>query len=475
MTGKRPFHVVGAGPNGLVAAITLAQDGHRVTLHEAGATVGGGARTAELTLPGFRHDVCSTIDALAPLSPVLRALPLERYGAAWVRPEIPMAQPLDDGTAILLHDALDATADQFPAPDAGAWRSLFGPLVDHQDDLWQTFLGPLPGTFRHPLLAAQFGVRALWPIIMLAHARFRDPGPRALLASCAAHSFLDLSEPGTSAMALMLAISAYGGGWPFARGGSQTLSDALAALLRDLGGEVVTDHRINSLRELPEDTTVLFDLTPRQILRIAGDALPARYRWQLGRYRYGPAAFKLDWALDGPIPWTAADVRRAGTVHLGGQMAEIAASERAVNRGSVSPRPFVLLTQPTIVDPSRAPAGQHTAWAYCHVPSGWSGDMTAAIEDQVERFAPGFRDRIIGRHVINPAAFAAYNADYIGGDINGGRQDLRQQFFRPTPSLNPYATANPRLFICSASTPPGGGIHGMAGYHGALAALRRTH
>ena len=473
MPADRSCHVVGAGPNGLVAAITLAQAGRRVTLHEAEATVGGGARTAELTLAGFHHDICSTIDALAPLSPVLRSLPLERYGAAWVRPEIPMAQPLDDGTAVLLHASMDETADQFPAPDARAWRSLFGPMVAHQEQLWSMFLGPLTGTFRHPLLAARFGARALWPVTTLANARLRDPRPRALLASCAAHSFLDLDEPATAAMALMLITSAYGGGWPFARGGSQTLSDALAALFRDLGGEIITGDPVTSLRQLPEDATVLFDLTPRQILRIAGDALPASYRWQLGRYRYGPAAFKLDWALDRPIPWTAADARRAGTVHLGGHMAEIAASERAVTRGTVSARPFVLLTQPTIVDSSRAPAGQHTAWAYCHVPSGWTGDMTASIEAQVERFAPGFRQRIIGRHVMNPAAFAAYNADDIDGDINGGRQDLRQQFFRPTPSLNPYATANPRLFICSASTPPGGGIHGMSGYHGALAALRR--
>ncbi len=473
MSGERPTVVVGAGPNGLASAIALAQAGRRVTLYEAAATIGGGSRTSGMTLPGFRHDPCSTVHALAPSSPFLARLGLERFGLEWVRPEIPLAHPFDDGSAASLHRSVDETADQFPAVDADAYRRLIGPLMDRRQTLWEMFLGPIGGALPHPGLMARFGVRGLWPAPTLAGARFRTAPPRALLAGNAAHSFQDLREPGTSSIALMLTLAAHADGWPFARGGSQALVDAMAALLRELGGTIVTGHPIRSLRELPDDATVVFDLTPRQILAIAGDELPAGYRRRLSRFRYGAAAFKLDWALSGPIPWVAPAVRRAGTVHLGGSLAEIVASEAAVAHGHVSERPFVLLTQPTIVDPSRAPVGKHVAWAYCHVPAGSTVDMTDRIERQVERFAPGFRDLIIGRSVTTPSDFERSNENYVNGDINGGRQDLLQQFTRPVPRLDPYRTPNPRLYIGSSSTPPGGGIHGMSGFHGARAALKR--
>lgn len=467
-------HVIGAGPNGLAAAIALARAGRRVVVHEAAATIGGGSRTAELTLPGFQHDVCSTVPALAPLSPFLSTLPLDRYGLEWAVPEIPLAHPLDDGAAVALYRSVEETAAGLGPLDGDAWRRLVGPLVERADDLWRMFLGPAAGMPRDPLLAARFGVRGLWPVTRLAAARFQGEPARALLAGNAAHSVLDLREPGTAGVGLMLAVAAHAGGWPFVRGGAQRLAEAMAALLRELGGEIVTDHEVRSLRELPPDATVVFDLAPRQVLAIAGDELPGWYRWQLGRFRHGASAFKLDWALDGPIPWTAAEVRRAGTVHLGGSLSELVASETAMTSGREPDRPFVLLTQPTVADPSRAPAGKHIAWAYCHVPPGSTVDMTDRIEAQVERFAPGFRDRIIGRHVMAAGDWQPYNASYVGGDFNGGRQDLRQQFTRPTPSLRPYRTPNPRLFLCSASTPPGGGVHGMSGYHGAQAALRRA-
>ncbi|HEV2527082.1 MAG TPA: NAD(P)/FAD-dependent oxidoreductase [Thermomicrobiales bacterium] len=471
MSRPRTAIIVGAGPNGLAAAIELARAGRDVTVLEATDEIGGGARTAELTLPGFRHDVCSTIHALGPSSPFLSTLGLERYGVQWLRPDVPLAVPLDDGRTALLHRSVERTAAELPHTDAEAYRRLLSPLVDDAERVWRAFLGPLQGAFRHPLVAARFGVRGLWSASTLAKARFRDDAARLLLLSCSAHSFLDLREPATAALGLMLMLSAHTDGWPVARGGSQALIDGMAAMLRDLGGRIETGRAVRTLDELPKDAAVIFDLTPRQILAITGDALPVGYRKRLGRYRYGAAAFKVDWALDGPIPWRDSAVGQAGTVHLGGQPGAMEASEAAVARGHVSDRPFVLLTQPTVIDPDRAPAGRHIAWAYCHVPPGWPHDMTDTIEREIERFAPGFRDRIIGRATMGPAAFARYNQNYVEGDINGGRQHLAQQFFRPVARWDPYATPNQRLFIGSSSTPPGGGIHGMPGYHAARSAL----
>ena len=468
--------VVGAGPNGLAAAITLAQAGRSVVVYEANETVGGGSRTQELTLPGFRHDVCSAIHPLGAGSPFFRTLPLARYGLEWVYPPAALAHPLDDGAAILERSIglMEATLGK---QDAEAWRTLFTPFVEHWDALAHGILGPLRPGFQvaHPLISlemARFGLSAFQPARGLAERTFHAERARALFAGMSAHAMLPLEKPVSAAIALVLGTLAHLIGWPFPKGGSQALADALAAYLRSLGGEIVTSVEIKTLRELPASRTALFDVTPRQLLRIASDALPEGYRTQLGRYRYGPGVFKVDYALDGPIQWRDAACARAGTVHLGGALAEIAAAEQSVARGSVPERPFVLLAQQSLFDPTRAPEGKHTAWAYCHVPNGCDVDMTARIEAQIERFAPGFRDRILARHPMNPAQMQAYNANYLGGDINGGVQDLGQLFTRPVARLDPYATPNKALYLCSSSTPPGGGVHGMCGYYAARSALR---
>ncbi|HEX4214405.1 MAG TPA: NAD(P)/FAD-dependent oxidoreductase [Candidatus Dormibacteraeota bacterium] len=464
--------VVGAGPNGLAAAITLAEAGRSVRVLEACDRVGGGCRTAELTLPGFRHDVCSAVHALGAGSPFLRRLPLAELGVELIHPELPMAHPFDDGTAAVLARSVEETARGL-GRDERAYRRLMAPLVRGADRLLEEFLGPLRPP-RSPLLAARFGTRALLPAATLARTHFRDPAARALLTGMAAHSIQDLSSPGTAAFGLMLAMLGHAYGWPVARGGSQVLADALAEHLRSLGGEICTGRPVAILSELPPARAVLLDVTPRQVLAMAGDELPDRYRRRLGRYRYGPGVFKLDLALEGPVPWRAAACRRAGTVHLGGTMEEIVASERAAAGGRICDTPFILVVQASLVDPGRAPAGRHTLWAYCHVPSGCEVDMTSRIEAQIERFAPGFGKLVLARHALPPAALEAYNPNYVGGDINGGVQDLRQLFTRPTVSVTPYATPNPRLFICSSSTPPGGGVHGMCGHHAARAALSRS-
>ena len=472
MTGKPAYDavVIGAGPNGLAAAITLARAGLAVQVREAADTVGGGTRTKALTLPGFAHDVCSAIHPLGLGSPFFRALPLAQYGLEWINPPVAVAHPLDDGTAVLLERSVDATAAGL-GRDAAAYRRLMAPLVHDWDAIAATILGPLRLP-RRPLALAHFGALALLPARLLAERLFREERARALFAGIAAHAILPLEQPATAAFGLVLGALGHIVGWPLPRGGSQAIADALAATLRALGGEIVVGAPVDSLEDLPPSRAVLGDITPRQLLRLAGDRLPARYRYRLGRFRYGPAAFKLDYALDGPIPWRAADCARAATVHLGGTLAEIAASEQAMARGRPTARPFVLLTQCSLFDPSRAPPGQHTAWAYCHVPNGATVDMTTAIEAQIERFAPGFRERIRARTVTPPAALERYNANYIGGDINGGQADLRQLFTRPTPSLRPYRTPVPGLYLCSASTPPGGGVHGMCGYWAARTALR---
>ena len=441
-------------------------------MYEAAETVGGGVRSAELTLPGFVHDVCSSVYGVGSTSPFFATLPLVEYGAEWVHPPAPLAHPLDDGTAVVLERSVEATA-QTLGPDESAYRKLMGPLVAHWDKLVVDLLGPLRLP-KHPLLLARFGLKAVRSADGLARGLFVGERARALLAGTAAHSMLPLERPGSAAFGLVLGGSAHASGWPLSRGGAQKLSDALASYLGALGGEIVTGHHVASVDDLPSARAVLLDVTPRQVLSIAGHRLPSGYRRRLEGYRYGPGVFKMDWALDGPIPWKAAECARAGTVHLGGTMAEIAAAERAVWSGEHPERPYVLVVQQSLFDAARAPAGKHTAWAYCHVPSGSTADMTGRMEAQIERFAPGFRDLILARSTMSPGELEAYNSNYVGGDINGGVQDLRQHFSRPTLSLVPYSTPARGIYICSSSTPPGGGVHGMCGYFAAQAALREV-
>jgi phytoene dehydrogenase-like protein len=458
--------VVGAGPNGLAAAIALARAGRSVRVLEAADTIGGGSRSAELTLPGFVHDICSAVHPHPLASPFLRELPLAEHGLELVHPELALAHPLDDGTAVAFDRSIEVTAASIGGADGDAYRKLMEPVVRDAQKLLPAILGPLRPP-RHPLALARFGLLGLRSAQGLAK-RFDGPRARALIAGNAAHSMLPLDASPTGAVALVLMLTGHAVGWPVARGGSQKVADALASIARSHGAEIVTGQRVERIDELDEAGVVLFDLTPRQIVAIAGHRLPDRYRRALERYRYGPGVFKLDWALDGPIPWTAPECRGAGTVHLGGTFEEIAASER----GDGGQRPYVLLSQPTVCDPSRAPAGKHVGWAYCHVPAGSTEDMTAAIEGQVERFAPGFRERILARASMNAAEMEAYNPNYVGGDINGGLMDLRQLFTRPVARPVPYTTPDERLFICSSATPPGGGVHGMCGYFAAQAALR---
>ena len=464
--------VVGAGPNGLAAAIEIARAGRSVVVVEASDTPGGGCRSAELTLPGFVHDVCSAIHPLAIASPFFRSVPLERLGVRVIHPEIPLAQPLDGGRAALLRRSVQETAEAFGA-DARAYRRLMAPLVRNADALIVDILGPLriPD---HPLALARFGLQGIRSATSLFDARFDGEEPKALLGGAAAHAMLPLDRSPTAAVGLLLCLLAHAVGWPLIEGGSQKLTDALVAYLRELGGEVRVGEPVTRLAQLPAARAVLFDVSARQVVSIAGDQLPQRYRKRLQRYRHGPGVFKVDWALDGPVPWANEECSGAGTVHIGGALEEMAESESAPWDGRVPEKPYVLLAQQSPSDPSRAPAGQHTLWGYCHVPAGCPIDMTERIESQIERFAPGFRDRIVGRHTFSPAEMEAYNANYIGGDITGGVQDLRQTFARPVARVDPYTTPNERLFICSSSTPPGGGVHGMCGWYAAKTALEGT-
>ncbi len=460
--------VVGAGPNGLAAAIVLARAGHSVRVLEAQDTIGGGSRSAELTLPGFVHDICSAVHPHPLASPFLRELPLADHGLELVHPELALAHPLDDGTAVAFDRSLETTVASIGGEDGERYRKLVAPLVRDAEKLLPSILGPLRPT-RHPIALSRFGLLGL-PSAKLLAGRFKQPRARALIAGNAAHSMLRLDQPPTSAVALVLILTGHHVGWPVARGGSQAIADALASIARSHGVEIECGRRVERVEELDDARAVLFNLTPRQIVAIAGHRLPDRYRRALERYRYGPGVFKLDWALDGPIPWTAPECTRAGTVHVGGTFEEIAASEASPGHE----RPYVLVSQPSLCDPSRAPEGKHVGWAYCHVPSGSTQDMTAAIEGQIERFAPGFRERILARSSLNAVEMEAYNANYVGGDINGGLMDLRQLFTRPVVRPVPYATPDPRLFICSSATPPGGGVHGMCGYWAAQAVLKAT-
>jgi phytoene dehydrogenase-like protein len=459
--------VVGSGPNGLAAAITLARAGLSVLVQEAQATIGGGACSAELTLPGFVHDLCSAVHPLAVASPFFRSLALGQHGLEWVHSPAALAHPLDAARAVMLERAVPATASALDR-DERHYRILWEPLVRDWPILETELLGP-PRFPRHPIALARFGARALRSARGLAEAHFVTEEARALFGGLAAHSMLSLEQSPSAAFGLILGLLGHLFGWPVPRGGARRISEALASCLRTLGGKIATESRVRSLCELPPSRVILCDITPRQLLEIAGNRLPSGYQRQLRRYRYGLAAFKLDWALGGPIPWRAADCLRSITVHLGGSFDEIAASERLATQGQHSEKPYVLIAQPSLFDPSRAPAGKHTAWGYCHVPNGSSFDMTERIERQIERFAPGFRDLILARNVMTPASLEARNANLIGGDINGGTPDLRQLLLRPTSSH--YETPLPGLYLCSASTPPGGGVHGMCGYHAAQAAL----
>jgi phytoene dehydrogenase-like protein len=462
--------IIGSGPNGLAAAVYLAQQGADVLLLEAKDKLGGGARTAELTLPGFAHDVCSAVHPMGVLSPFFRTLPLDEHGLHWIRPAASVAHPLDDQPAVLLRRSLDETAAGLGV-DSDAYRRLLAPFLGDPQGFMRDALAPL-GMPRHPLVMARFGLNGCRSAVGVAR-RFRDIRARALFAGCAGHSILPLDRAFTGAMGMMFLLSGHMEDWPVAAGGSQAISDALASLFRSLGGRVQCGALVRSISDLPSARVYLFDTSPAQLATIAGSVLPERYLRRLKRYRYGPGVFKLDWALDGSIPWKDPNCLLASTVHLGGTLEEIAAAEAAVARGEHPASPYVLVCQQSEFDRTRAPAGKHTGWAYCHVPSGSTVDLTDCVERQVERFAPGFRSLILARCVTTCADFERYNPNYVVGAVTGGVADLFQLFTRPVARWNPYTTPNPRVLICSASTPPGGGVHGMCGYYAAQSALRR--
>ncbi len=460
--------VIGSGPNGLAAAITVAQAGRCVLVVEGQATIGGGMRSAELTLPGFLHDVCSAVHPMAITSPFFRTLPLAEHGLEWIQPSLPLAHPMDDGTAVIVDRSVDKTAANL-GEDGKRYAALMAPFVADWPKLDSFLLGPLSFP-NHPFAAARFGLHALRSASGIARSNFRGARARAVFAGIAAHSLLPLEQMPSGAFGLVLGITTHAVGWPFARGGSQNLANALASYLRSLGGEIVTGMPVESLEQLPPSRVVLCEVSPRQLLGIAGSRFPTGFKHKLESFRYGPGACKVDWALDGPIPWKAEACSHAGTVHVGGTLEEIEESERLPWRGAAAEKPFVLLAQPTLFDPTRAPAGKHIAWAYCHVPNASNFDMTDRIESQIERFAPGFRSRILKRNVRTAVNIELHNPNMTGGDINGGSPELSQLFFRPTWRM--YRTPAKGVYICSASTPPGGGVHGMCGHLAARAALR---
>jgi phytoene dehydrogenase-like protein len=464
--------VVGSGPNGLVAAVTLARAGWDVLVLEAADIIGGGTRSAALTEPGFVHDVCSAVHPLGVGSPAMRALDLERHGLQWIQPDAAYAHPLDGGRAAILERSVDATASRLGS-DGDAYRALLDPLVAHGDAIVDTMMSPL-GVPHAPLANARFGLHAIRSATGLVK-RFSGDEARGLVAGSAAHAILPFTALGTGGYALFMTMLGHRVGWPIPAGGSQRIADALAAELVAHGGKIETGTEVRALGELPAARAVLLDVTPRQLLAIGGDAIPSGYARALRRFRYGPGVFKVDWALDAPIPWAAPEVARTATVHLGGSFEEVAASEAAVGSGHHADSPFVILVQSSLFDPTRAPPGAHTAWAYCHVPNGSTVDRTDAIERQVERFAPGFRDTIRARHTMNTEAFQHHDANYIGGDISGGAGDIRQLFTRPVVSPRPWVTPIPHVYLCSSSTPPGGGVHGMCGWNAARAVLKREH
>jgi phytoene dehydrogenase-like protein len=462
--------VVGSGPNGLACAVALAQAGVEVTVLEAAETIGGGTRSAELTVPGVIHDVCSAGHPMAAASPFFRSLKLEKHGLEWCQPEVDLAHPFDDGSAATMLRSIEQTAAGL-GEDGRAWRQLFESPAAHFDEINEDGLRPILHLPKHPLRLARFGIPAAAPATLVAR-RWKSPATRALFGGTSAHSFSPLTRPFSAAVGMALTSACHSVGWPVARGGSQSIADALASALRAHGGRIETGVRVHSLGQLDSPDTVVFDLAPTAVAEIVGDRLPDRVARAYGRYKYGPAAFKVDLAVEGGVPWTAEACRRAGTVHVGGSLEEMVAAERDTNRGRMPARPFVLLCQQYLADPQRSAGNIHPVWAYAHVPNGYDGDGEKAVLDQIERFAPGLRERIVATATHSPADFEAGNPNYVGGDIVAGANTPLQFFFRPRLALDPYSTGVPGLFICSAATPPGGGVHGMGGYNAAQSALR---
>jgi len=464
--------IIGSGPNGLAAGIKLIQKGYAVKIFESSDTVGGGTRTKELTLSGFKHDVCSAIHPMAAASPFLISLPLENYGLEWIHPEYPLAHPLDDAKSVILQRSLEKTVAGL-GKDGRPYSKLMKPVVENWELLSKQVLSPLSFLPDNPFLMARFGLQALKSAERIAETLFRTPEGRALFGGLAAHSILPLNKAATSAIGIILGAVGHHAGWPFPRGGSHAITIAMADYFRTLGGEIELGRHIKTLSELPDANTVFFNTTPAQVIEIAGSHIPPGYKKKLENYRYGAGVFKLDLALQEPVPWQDPACRKAGTVHLGGTYEEIAQSEKTIGQGRLPEKPYVLVAQQSLFDKTRAPEDKHTLWAYCHVPNGSTRDMTEPILNQIERFAPGIRDIILAKHAMNTEAMQKYNANYIGGDINGGSQDITQIFTRPANLFDPYHIPDTNMYISSSSTPPGGGVHGMCGYHAAESALKR--